>query len=524
MKKLLYTFLMVALVQHGFAAGILQDPSKSADYVVVKVDVDSKAEKRVEAFMNGLDEAEVIKIPGSNDSTERIYIVNKVGASDEEIRRLEKFERRSEKRKTAPIVENETENGLDINLGEYILCFKDHTSKARREQILAEKKIIIKRISRSDSNKCLIYFKGLSVEEAKWEASTYDTSAIKYIESNSYMARKTGGGGRGDDIADVNFPFAPNDALIKKQWHFSLLNLFAANATDTACWKLSKGEGVVVAVLDDGVDINHPDFKERIYKPYDCISEGAITVDSVETHGTACAGIIAATGEDSMGIAGIACNASVMPITIFFRRSDRYMDTFPWVISEAIRMAVDSGANVINCSWEVDSQKKDVQAISDAIDYAIKQNRVVILAAGNNGGKTLSYPATLGISRDVITVGALDFDGLLKLPNEKENWGSQYGEGLTVCAPGVGIYSTMSSNAKGFRYDRFSGTSFAAPIVAGTVALMLAANPSLTPAKIKELIMGKSFEIKDDPRLSGYKYRRLNITESVKAAKKWKAE
>jgi hypothetical protein len=516
---------MFFLVQQGLADGILQDPNKNGDYIVVKVDVDKKAEKRAEEFIKDLDQSEVIRVPVSNDTTERIYIVNKDGVSEEQIRQLEEFQEDSEKRrKMIPVIEDETENGLDINSGEYILRFKPKTSKTVREQIIARKRIVIKERSRSDSNICLIFFKGLSDKGEHREASTYDTTAIEYIESNSYMVRKTGEGTTVDDVPDFNFLHGPNDALIKKQWHFSLVNLFAANDTDTACWKLSKGDGVVVAVLDDLVDVSHPDIKDKIFKRYDFMSSGAFKVDSIQSHGTACAGIIAAAGEDSTGIAGVASHALLMPITVFCHRSERHVDTFPWIISQAITMAVDSGANVINCSLEVDTQKENVKTISDAIDYAIERNCVVVLAAGNNGGNELCYPARLGSSRDVITVGALDFDGRLKFPYPRENWGSQYGDGLTVCAPGVGIFSTMSSNAKGFRYDRFSGTSFAAPIVAGTVALMLAANRSLTPANIKELIMCASPGIKDDPRLPNYTYRRLNITESVKKAIKLKCE
>lgn len=494
--------------------------AEQRDFIVVEIASDTRAEKKLNKLKEKLTKTKAIEISVSDTAKSAIYVFVKDDQDSKDGKRLDKLENKVSNWDSAEVVPviNVTAEGAEIVRNEFILRFRPEISDEVRDRILNEKRIEIKELNASDKDEFLISFKDMTAKEALEYSINYDSTVIEYIEPNFVNLKQASVGNETVTIPKFEFPLVPDDEFINEQWYFSALELFAMDTTDTACWDIAKGDSIVIAVLDDGVDTFHEDLREKIVKPYDYFHESYRQPQPSERHGTACAGILAATSGNSVGIAGVACNALIMPIRICVTRSANFVDTRPWIISKAIRMAVDSGAHIINCSWEVGFQNNNIKTIDYAIDYAIAKNRIVVLAAGNNGSNYLSYPAATGTHKDVITVGALDTNQRLKMPDSLSMWGSQYGDALTVCAPGVGIYTTMPSTFENPKYGIFHGTSFAAPMVSGAIALMLSANRSLTPSQVKNMIMEKSDDVTDDLRLSDFTYKKLNILRIVKAA------
>lgn len=251
------------------------------------------------------------------------------------------------------------------------------------------------------------------------------------------------------------------------------------------------GQNVVVAVIDTGVDITHSDLDANIWTNSGEIAGNGIDddqngfIDDVQGwdfvgddntptdgngHGTHVAGTIAAENNGT-GVTGIAPNAQIMPIRVLDDGgSGQYSD-----VARGIRYAVDNGADVINLSLGGGFSSE----VAAAVQYAAEQGVMVVMAAGNAGGNRPEFPANLA-SRWGIAVGAIDAQGqLANFSNESGYPWQNY-----VVAPGVGIRSTTPNNS----YDTYSGTSMAAPHVAGVVALMLSANPNLTPSQITTML------------------------------------
>ncbi len=252
------------------------------------------------------------------------------------------------------------------------------------------------------------------------------------------------------------------------------------------------GEGVVVAVLDTGIDRNHDDLKNNIWtnsreiagNGRDDDGNGYIddlygwnfdgnnnnTMD-VDGHGTHVSGTIA--GENNgFGVTGIAYDAQIMPVKVL----DDFGSGSNNAVADGIYYAVDNGADVINLSLGGSLPSSDVAA---AVEYASQQGVAVVMAAGNSGGQMPLYPARYA-DRYGIAVGAIDEDK--SLANFSNRAGS---DALTyVTAPGVDIYSTLPDN----QYESYSGTSMATPHIAGVVALMLSANSSLNNEQIRQIL------------------------------------
>lgn len=221
---------------------------------------------------------------------------------------------------------------------------------------------------------------------------------------------------------------------------------------------------VVVAVIDTGLDVNHPALKGRIVSPYNVLDKSTDVTDE-EGHGTHVAGIIAgAKNDQATDGGGVAPNVKIMPIKAAgknggFRASN---------VADGIRYAADHGAKVINMSlggpmW--------MPYIQDAITYAESKGVVVVAAMGNSGKSKAAYPAR--------------FDGVLAVASEgeqgKRSKFSNYGDRVDVSAPGEHIMSSVPGGGYGDK----SGTSMASPYVAGAVALVVAEHPDWTPAQVR---------------------------------------
>ncbi|NJO42996.1 MAG: S8 family serine peptidase [Cyanobacteria bacterium CRU_2_1] len=269
------------------------------------------------------------------------------------------------------------------------------------------------------------------------------------------------------------------------------------------------GQEVIVAVLDEGVDYNHPDLKNNIWANVDEIPDNGIDDDSngfvddvrgwdfkrnsndpsdlsSDGHGTHVAGIIAAAN-DGIGTTGVAPSAKIMPIRVLGQ--DGGTDT---EIANGIRYAVDNGAKVINMSLGGDPNSGVNADLEAALAYARQKGVVVVIAAGNErqslGAFQSGDPAHLASVRDQgIIAGAIDINRKLYIDSNPAGKNPLD----FVVAPGVDVRSTiptsLASTPEG-AYANYEGTSMSTPHVAGVAALMLSANPNLTPAQIEQIL------------------------------------
>lgn len=248
-----------------------------------------------------------------------------------------------------------------------------------------------------------------------------------------------------------------NDTLRRQQWALDRLRAEKA-------WRKSSGRRAVVAVIDTGVQADHPDLKGQVLKGRDFVG-GHRRVTDRNGHGTHVAGIIAARANNRRGIAGLAPSARILPVRVL----DSAGNGNTVNAARGIVWAVNKGADVINLSFAGRQNDPQMQA---AVDYAVRHDVVVVAAAGNEGcaGPT-TYPAALP---GVIGVAASDrLDRIAPF--------STCGPAVDVTAPGVSIKSTMIKRpapglpcSYGKSYCQMSGTSMASPYVAAGAAIIVA--------------------------------------------------
>lgn len=289
----------------------------------------------------------------------------------------------------------------------------------------------------------------------------------------------------------------PNDPYYYQQWGLPAIK--ADNA-----WEIEKGnEQVVIAIIDSGIEYDHPDLEQNIWINYGEIPDNFIDDDQngyiddwmgwdfTETdivdamgdfrerdndprddlgHGTHIAGIISAQTNNHLGVSGTTWFARCMNLRAGFRTTlGGYLEDDD--VSAAIVYAADNGAQVISISW---GDAVLAPIINDACNYAYNLGVSIVASAGNEGGVGLLYPAAL---EKVLSVTAVD-------ENLKICSFSSYGEGVDLCGPGLSIYSTYLNN----EYKTESGTSMAAPFVAGCAGLLLSQNPLLSNIEVYNLI------------------------------------
>jgi thermitase len=232
---------------------------------------------------------------------------------------------------------------------------------------------------------------------------------------------------------------------------FGIIQWALAHVGAPSAWDIVPGTSAPlrVAVLDTGVRSTHPDFGGRVTRLSDYTSLSA-TANDVNGHGTLVAGVLAATGNNAAGVAGVSWGAEIRSFKVLGDAGNGYASD----ASAGLVAAANDGARVINMSFT----GEPTSTLQDAVAYAQSKGALIVAAAGNNGSTTPMYPAAYS---GVVAVAATNSSDTLASFSNRGSW-------ITLAAPGVNIASTTTDSG----YAAVNGTSFASPLVAGTAALL----------------------------------------------------
>ncbi|MBD1841326.1 peptidase S8 [Coleofasciculus sp. FACHB-64] len=327
-----------------------------------------------------------------------------------------------------------------------------------------------------------------------------DRNLLKTLKK-SPLAKKT-------EYIEPNYVYkaleVPNDPEYSKQWNLRSINVESA-------WDETKGAGMTVAVIDTGIS-RVPDLKDtKFVQGYDFVNNRD-QADDDNGHGTHVGGTVAQATNNGYGVAGIAYEASLMPLKVLSAEGGGTVAD----IAEAIKFAADNGADVINMSLGGGGES---QVMQEAIDYAYNKGVVIVAAAGNSNENSASYPARYP---HVIGVSAIDSAG------EKAFY-SSYGAGVDISAPGGAITEENPSGGilqETISYDEngkliptfaaFQGTSMASPHVAGVAALVKASGVT-EPEEVLG-VLKKSARVISDDALNYFGAGHLDASAAVKLA------
>ncbi len=280
----------------------------------------------------------------------------------------------------------------------------------------------------------------------------------------------------------------PNDSYYKKyQWNLPMIGMEQS-------WDISKGSSdIVVAVVDTGVDMKHPEFKDKLVAGHNFINNSNRPQDD-NGHGTHVSGIIAARTNNNAGVAGMSWNSKIMPVKAI--GSDGSGTAFD--IAQGIYWATDHGASVINLSV---GNYTPSAALKEACRYAYDHNVVLVAASGNDNSDQPSYPAAYP---EVIAVAAVDH-----LKNRAEF--SNYGDYVAVAAPGVDIPSTYIDSD----YAALSGTSMACPHVTALASLIRSVKPDLAVDDVIMLIKQTAADLGKPGKDPMYGYGLIDVNNAL---------
>ncbi len=293
-------------------------------------------------------------------------------------------------------------------------------------------------------------------------------------------------------LSDASSPMgaAPNDPMYDSQWALGKIEAVSA-------WKISTGSDVTIAVIDSGVDLDHPEFAARILDGYDFVNEDTVADDDYG-HGTLVAGVAAAAANNDRGIAGLAWNARIMPVKVLDSQGQGVSSD----LTCALYWAADQGAQIINISIISFGPSFGMQS---ALNYAANEGVLTFAASGNlfEQGNPVTYPAA---QEGVIAVGATDKD-------DSHAWFSSAGSFVDISAPGVSIYSLFPPSHDEYRAVR--GTSLASPHGAGLAALVLSAAPSLSPAEVESIILKSAVDLGETGQDDKFGHGRIDASAAM---------
>jgi Subtilase family/SPOR domain len=418
-----------------------------------------------------------------------------------------------------------------VPTGEIYVIFQNGTSKDEQMLVLDEYKLEI--VERRDDYRMIVKVTPKSPNPLKVANYLQGISLVKLAEPDI------------DTFVDEYDFTLPADSLLKHQWHLKNEGTVA-----DANWPIKKGAdakvidawnrmgnfgsaNIVIAVIDNGFDLTHPDLKNKVHKPYDLwtqsdqIEQG----DSRFTHGTPCA-TVALAASNGTGIVGAAPSAKFMPVsgTSFSLRATEEMFDY----------CIKNGADIISCSWGSTDPAFNLSPLKEqAIAKAARDGRngkgcVIVYAVGNDD---LDFVSFYSAHPDVIAVSAC---------TSKDEFAtySNRGREVTICAPSNGDWPIIAGRAwwddgiswetgefrfwrdgvsRGDRYKHFGGTSSSCPLVAGICALILSVHPDLTAKQVKEIITKTADKIGSPSEYTNghsikYGYGRINADRAVAEA------
>lgn len=413
-----------------------------------------------------------------------------------------------------------------VPTGSIYITFGENVTEKQQEDILAKYKLTLK--ARRSPVKVIAKVTAESSNPLKCAAALQRLKAVERAEPDI------------DTPLDHYVFSAPTARLWGHMWQLENrgtvpdnpgVHLKAgADAKVAEAWQLLEGYGnpnIVIAVIDNGIDLEHPDLVNKIIKPV-TLWEGSqgdsLFNNPIYTHGTPCCGV--AIAPDDGGSCGSAPAARLMPMSGTGYSSE--------ITEQMFNYCIDNGADVISCSWgTTDTSFALNQEKIDAIAKAAKEGRggkgcVICFAAGNEGSDMLNV---YGEHPDVICVAAST--------SEDEHAGySNTGMAVTICAPSNGgNFPIIAARAswdedtpyefdgidRGEQYKDFGGTSSATPLVAGICALILSANPNLTAKEVKDILTQTADKIGEpedyvDGHSIKFGYGRVNAAKAVQAA------
>ncbi|RIH81362.1 Thermophilic serine proteinase [Calidithermus terrae] len=314
----------------------------------------------------------------------------------------------------------------------------------------------------------------------------------------------------------------PNDPLYSQQWHYAAIKL-------PQTWYLTVGSAeVTVAVLDTGVNGSHPDLAGKILPGYDFLTNSTNVADG-NGHGTHVSGTVAATTNNNTGVAGVSWASKVLPVRVIgpggdaytLARGILYAAGFCVYNSAGQQVCPPAKAKVVNMSLGIWSSSNPCgsqvpldETTRWAMALAASNGATMVAAAGNSNCPFAFYPAADPTAIAVAATGPTD----VKAPY------SNYGSAVWLAAPGgdqtnYGNSGGVLSTVPGGGYEHYEGTSMASPHVAGVAALMLAANPDLTPAQVKLILANTATDLGAAGWDPYYGYGLVNAEAAVKAAR-----
>lgn len=451
----------------------------------------------------------------------------------------------------------ETPDGGDealIPTGEVIVKFEPPVSEEQLGRVLADRRLTVRETDYPEPGAYLVTTEDDAVDVAN---ALNEQDGVAYAEPNfaHLVARLAAGeleadGGAGalmpaldevtvedvaavdvtDDYADaalelpVAGPEAPaTDPAFASQW--GLHKIRAPEA-----WDISMGDpSVSVAILDEGCDMTHEDLAYKLpgYDAYD--GDNNPQPAGNDAHGTACAGIATALANNGRGGAGVAPKCRTLPVRIAKGTGGGFWDTTSAKVADAIRKAVDRGADVLSNSYSVSPSS----AVTSAFQYAQAVGRggrgcVIAAATGNGDMKGVIYPARLSPSiRGFLAVGASNQWDQRKSKTSSDGehwWGSNWGPEVDCVAPGVKIHAPDIMGSAGYAGGNytpaFNGTSSATPHAAGLAALILSVDPALRSWEVEDIIKLTARDLGTAGRDEQFGFGRIDARRALEAASK----
>lgn len=371
---------------------------------------------------------------------------------------------------------NEIKNAKVLPVeNELLVKFKPTTSQTKKDKFYTKHNATEKgEIKQIDVK--IITLDAKDPEQKAKEIRQLDAADIEYIEPNYFAEVST-------------IPNDPNYIANQQSWYKTI-------GAEVA-WEEAKGDNVIIAVVDSGVDLTHPDLKDKLVPGYDLIANDSDPTDE-HGHGTKSAGTAAALSNNATGVTGGSWNSKILPIRIC--DSTGYC---PYsAMANGIIYAADHGASVITMSVSGSTASSTLQ---NAVNYAVGKNVVLIASAGNNSANLVNYPAACV---GAIGVGALDGTFVNRISY------SNFGSGIDVAS-----LSSAYTTLKGGGYGGFTGTSAATPYVGGLAALIKSLNPNLTVSQVTDYIIQNTTDI-DATGWDQYTgWGRINYEKTIAAVK-----